>query len=51
MVERIAPVAKAALDLMLTRGCFDEEVEENQPSNRTFEAALLRLGADLDTQA
>jgi len=39
-LERIAPIAKAALDLMLTRGCFDEEVEESQPSNRTFEAAL-----------
>jgi hypothetical protein len=39
-LERIAPVAKAALDLMLTRGCFDEELEESEPSNKTFEAAL-----------
>lgn len=39
-LERISPVAKAALDLMLTRGCFDEEMEENEPTNRTFEAAL-----------
>lgn len=39
-LERIAPVAKAALDLMLTRGCFDEEEEENEPSNRTYETAL-----------
>lgn len=39
-LERISPVAKAALDLMLTRGCFDEEFEELEPSNRTFEATL-----------
>jgi len=39
-LERISPVAKAALDLMLTRGCFDTEIEENEPSNRTLEAAL-----------
>lgn len=39
-LERISPVARAALDLMLIRGCFDEEIEEGQPSNKTFEAAL-----------
>ncbi|NKL54556.1 hypothetical protein GFL77_08520 [Rhizobium leguminosarum bv. viciae] len=39
-LERISPVAKTALDLMLMRGCFDEEVKENDPSNKTFEAAL-----------
>lgn len=39
-LERISPVAKAALDLMLIRGCFDEELEESEPSNKTFEAAL-----------
>lgn len=41
-LERIAPVAKAALDLMLTRGCFDEEVEENEPSNKNFRSRLTR---------
>jgi hypothetical protein len=39
-LERISPVAKVALDLMLARGCFDEELEEFEPSNRTFEATL-----------
>ena len=39
-LERIAPVARAALDLMLIRGCFDEEREENEPSNKTLEAAF-----------
>lgn len=29
---RIAPVAKKALDLMLTRGRFSEEFEEEEPS-------------------
>jgi hypothetical protein len=30
--ERIAPFAKKALDLMLARGRFSEEVEEDEPS-------------------
>jgi hypothetical protein len=30
--ERIAPVAKQALDLMLVRGRFSEEEEEQEPS-------------------
>ncbi|MDT3377124.1 hypothetical protein RNI52_07300 [Labrys neptuniae] len=39
-LERISPVAKTALELMLARGCFDEDFEESEPSNRTFEALL-----------
>lgn len=39
-LERISPVAKASFDLMLARGCFSEELEEEEPSNRFFEAAL-----------
>ncbi|MDM9622632.1 hypothetical protein [Rhizobium sp. S96] len=39
-LERISQVAGAALDLMLLRGCFDEEREEREPSNRALEAAL-----------
>lgn len=39
-LERISPVARAALDLMLIRGCFDEEFEESEPSNKIFEDAL-----------
>lgn len=39
-LERISPVARAALDLMLTRGCFSEELEEAEPSNRIFEYTL-----------
>lgn len=39
-LERISPVAGAARDLMLTRGCFDEEFEEREPSNRAFDAVL-----------
>lgn len=31
--ERIAPFAQKSLDLMLARGRFSEEVEEEQPSN------------------
>jgi hypothetical protein len=31
--QRIAPVAKHALDLMLRRGRFSEEVEETKPSS------------------
>ena len=31
--ERVAPVAKRALDLMLERGRFSEEEEEAEPSN------------------
>lgn len=31
--QRIAPVAKQALDLMLQRGRFSEEQEEEEPSN------------------
>lgn len=30
--ERIAPFAKKALDIMLTRGRFSEDVEEGEPS-------------------
>ena len=30
--QRIAPVAKAALELMIDRGRFSEEVEEAEPS-------------------
>jgi hypothetical protein len=30
--ERIAPFAKKALDLMIARGRFSEEVEEEEPS-------------------
>lgn len=30
--ERVAPVARAALDLMLRRGRFSEEAEEAEPS-------------------
>jgi hypothetical protein len=33
--ERIAPVAKRALDLMLERGRFSEEQEEAEPSGPT----------------
>jgi len=39
-LERIAPVARTALNLMLVRGCFDEGKSETEPSNKTFEAAL-----------
>lgn len=39
-LERISPVAKVALDLMLARGCFAEDFEELEPSNRNFEATL-----------
>ncbi|MFB2553935.1 hypothetical protein [Ensifer soli] len=39
-LESISPVAKATLNLMLTRGCFDEDFEELEPSNRIFEATL-----------
>ncbi len=39
-LERISPVARTALELMLVRGCFDEEREEIAPSNRAFEAIL-----------
>lgn len=31
--QRIAPVAKVALELMLERGRFSEEVEEAEPSS------------------
>jgi hypothetical protein len=31
--QRIAPVAKEALDLMMRRGRFSEEIEEAEPSN------------------
>ena len=47
-LERIAPVARATLDLMLLRGCFDEDFEESEPSNKTFEA-VLRDHLDLGT--
>lgn len=39
-LERISPVARTALELMLIRGCFAEEFEESEPSNKTLEAAL-----------
>jgi hypothetical protein len=39
-LERISPVAEAALDLMLTRGCFSNDFEELEPSNRVFESIL-----------
>lgn len=32
--RRIAPVAKQAVDLMMQRGRFSEETEEDEPSNR-----------------
>jgi hypothetical protein len=34
--ERIAPVAKRALDLMLARGRFSEEQEETEPTGPTL---------------
>lgn len=39
-LERIAPLARTALALMLERGCFDDEREESEPSNRALEATL-----------
>ena len=33
--KRLAPVAKEAIDLMLRRGLFSEEVEEAEPSSPT----------------
>lgn len=38
--DHVSHIAQEALDLMLARGCFDEEKEEGEPSNESFAEAL-----------